>query len=219
MKRFNVFDAAVLAFVVVLIPIAYGTFLLFRTPKPVVTAVNRVEITKEERRVGGPNLVAKLKVKGSGLRPMLRASIDDRPAIGFVFENPNSADLLVGATPPGAHDLVLYDGVQEVARAPKAVVIEPALLPHPVVLRVRFDEPPEVLALVKAGDRDAPFDADSAAVVETGKDSTTLRLTANKGERGWEYHGVDLKPGVELTFSARAYVLKGTILDVALKDE
>jgi len=85
MKRFNVFDAAVLAFVVILIPIAYGTFLIFRTPKPVVTAVNRVEITKEERRVGGPNLVAKLKVKGSGLRPMLRASIDDRPAIGFVF--------------------------------------------------------------------------------------------------------------------------------------
>ena len=54
MKRFNVFDAAVVAFVIVLIPIAYGTYLLFRAPKTVITAVKRVEIAKEERRVGGP---------------------------------------------------------------------------------------------------------------------------------------------------------------------
>jgi hypothetical protein len=219
MKRFNVFDAAVIGFVAILIPIAYGTFLLFRTPRPVIASVDRVEITKEERRIGGPNLVAKLKVKGSGLRPMLRASIDERPAIGFVFENPNSADLLVGVTPPGAHDLVLYDGTQEVARAPKAVVIEPAALPRPAVVRVRFEGPPEVIALVKAGDRDAPYDAGAAAVAETGKDSATLRLAADKGERGWEYHGVDLKPGVELTLSTRDYVLKATILSVTVKDE
>jgi hypothetical protein len=219
MKRFNLFDAAVAAFVVVLIPIAYGTFRLFRTPRPIVTSVERVEITKEERRVGGPNLVAKLKVKGSGLRPMLRASIDDRPAIGFVFENPNSADLLVAATPPGAHDLVLYDGVQEVARAGKAVVIEAAVLPRPARVRVRFQAPPEVIALVTAGDRDAPFDEGAATVVDAGKDSTTLRLTADAREHGWAYHGVDLKPGVELTLTTRAYVLKGTILSVAMNDE
>ncbi len=115
MKRVNLFDAAVAGFVIVLIPIAYGTFLLFRTPHPVIMSVKRVEITKEERRVGGPNLAAKLKVRGSGLRPMLRASIDDAPAIGFVFENPNSAALLVGSLPPGLHDLVLFDGAQEVA--------------------------------------------------------------------------------------------------------
>ena len=219
MKRFNVFDAALAGFVVVLIPIAYGTFLLFRAPRPAITSVNRVEITKEERRIGGPNLVAKLKVKGSGLRPMLRASIDDQPAIGFVFENPNSADLLVAATPPGAHDLVLYDGVQEVARAPKAVVIEPAAVPRPALVRVRFDGPPEVIALVKTGDRDRPFDTGAATVVEAGKDAATLRLTADKGDQGWEYHGVDLKPGVELTVTTKDYVLKGTILGVTLKDE
>lgn len=218
MKRFNLFDAAVAVFVVVLIPIAYGTFRLFRTPRPIVTSVERMEITKEERRVGGPNLVAKLKIKGSGLRPMLRASIDDRPAIGFVFENPNSADLLVGATPPGAHDLVLYDGVQEVARAGKAVVIEAAVLPRAARVRVRFQAPPEVIALVTAGDRDAPFDEGAATVVDAGKDSTTLRLTADASEHGWAYHGVDLKPGVELTLTTRAYVLKGTILSVAMND-
>jgi hypothetical protein len=123
--RFNLFDAAVGVFVLVLIPIAYGTFLLFRSPAPQVTSVTRVPITKEERRLaGGSRLSAKLKVRGSGLRPMLRASIDDTAALGFVFENPNSADVLVGEAAPGTHDLVIYDGVQEVARASKAVTIQ-----------------------------------------------------------------------------------------------
>jgi hypothetical protein len=123
--RINLVDAAVVAFVFVLIPIAYGTFLLFRSPSPRITSVTRVPITSEERRLaGGSRLSAKLKVRGSGFRPMLRASIDDAPALGFVFENPNSADVLVGEAAPGAHDLIIYDGVQEVARAAKAVTIQ-----------------------------------------------------------------------------------------------
>jgi hypothetical protein len=123
--RVNLVDAVVGAFVLVLIPIAYGTFLLFRSPSPQVTSVTRVPITDEERRLaGGSRLSAKLKVRGSGFRPMLRASIDGAPALGFVFENPNSADVLVGEAPPGTHDLVIYDGVQELARAAKAVTIQ-----------------------------------------------------------------------------------------------
>jgi hypothetical protein len=55
---------------------------------------------------------------------MLRATIDDIPTLGFVFETPNSADVLVGLMPAGVHDLILWDGVQEVARAAKSVVIQ-----------------------------------------------------------------------------------------------
>ena len=63
--RVNLFDAAIAAFVVVLIPLAYGTFLLFRAPAPRITSVTRVPITGEERRVaGGSRLSAKLKVRG-----------------------------------------------------------------------------------------------------------------------------------------------------------
>ena len=110
--RFNLVDAAIGTVVLILIPIAYGTFLLFRSPAPQVASVTRVPITREERRLaGGSRLSAKLKVRGSGLRPMLRASIDDTPSLGFVFENPNSADVLVGEVAPGTHDLVIYDGV------------------------------------------------------------------------------------------------------------
>jgi len=125
--RLNLVDAAIAAFALVLIPIGYGTFLLFRSAAPAVSSVTRVPITAEERRLaGGSRLSAKLKVRGSGFRPMLRATIGDVPALGFVFENPNSADVLVGETAPGTHDLVIYDGVQEVARAAKAVTIQAA---------------------------------------------------------------------------------------------
>jgi hypothetical protein len=129
--RLNLFDAAIAAFVIALIPIAYGTFLLFRTPAPRIASVTRVPITREERRVvGGSRLTAKLKVRGSGLRPMLRASLDGTQALGFVFEDPNAADVLVGEIPAGTHDLVLYDGVQEVARSPKSVVVEAVAPPR-----------------------------------------------------------------------------------------
>jgi hypothetical protein len=120
--RINLVDAAALLFALFLIPVGYATYLLFRPANPSIDSVTNVEITREERRIGGGALVmAKLKVKGSGFNPLLRARIGDAEALGFVFENPNSADVIVGVIPAGKHDLVLYDGVQEVARAPGAV--------------------------------------------------------------------------------------------------
>lgn len=125
--RFNLVDAAVTGFIVLLLPIGYATFLLFRPSRPAIDNVTQVTITNEERRVtGGSLLSAKLKVTGSGFSPLLRARIGAEEAMGFVFESPNSADVLVGLLPPGKHDLVLYDGVQEVARARDAVEIQPA---------------------------------------------------------------------------------------------
>jgi hypothetical protein len=123
--RFNLIDALAAAFILLLLPIGYATFLLFRPARPVIESVTRVEVTKEERRVAsGSLLTAKLKVKGSGFNPLLRAAIGSTDAMGFVFETPNSADVLVGLVPPGKHDLVLYDGVQEVARSRDAVEIQ-----------------------------------------------------------------------------------------------
>ena len=124
--RVNLIDAAVALFVVGLIPLAYGTALLFQPARPRIDSVTRVDISNEERRIvsGGSLLAAKLKVKGTGFNPMLRASIGGSPALAFVFENPNSADVLVGPLPAGAHDLVLMDGVQEAARAAGVVVID-----------------------------------------------------------------------------------------------
>jgi hypothetical protein len=120
----NLVDAAVVGFVLVLMPVAYGTYLLFRPAKPHIESVSLAAITREETRIaGGGGLSTKWKVKGSGLNPLLRAMVGDSAALGFVFENPNSADVLVGPVGPGDHDLILYDGIQEVARAAGAVKI------------------------------------------------------------------------------------------------
>lgn len=129
--RINLLDASIGAIVLVLIPVGYAAFLLFRTPKPAITSVEPAEVTRIEERAGGGSLVAgKLKVRGNGLRPVLRASIDSQPVIAFIFESPTSADVLHGEVGPGAHDLILYDGVQEVARAVGAVkgLQKPALI-------------------------------------------------------------------------------------------
>jgi hypothetical protein len=123
--RFNVIDTVVGAVLALLVPLAYGTYLLFRPVTPRIDSVTRVSISREELRLaGGSMLSAKLKVRGAGFNPMLRAKIGDTAAMGFVFEDPTSADIILGAIPAGSHDLVLYDGVQEVARAVGAVTIE-----------------------------------------------------------------------------------------------
>ncbi len=124
--RFNLVDSAVVAFLLILVPLGYGTYLLFRPATPRIESVTPAEVSRQERRIGGGGLItAKFKVKGTGLNPMLRAFIGDTQALAFVFENPNSADVLVGPVAPGAHDLVLFDGVQEVARARGAIAVKP----------------------------------------------------------------------------------------------
>ena len=124
--RINLVDAFIVGFLVVLIPVAYGTYLLFRPAKPRIDSVSISILTKEEYRIAsGAVLTAKLKVRGTNLNPLLRASIGNSPALGFVFENPNSADVLVGQVGPDDHDLILYDGIQEVARAAGAFRIPP----------------------------------------------------------------------------------------------
>jgi hypothetical protein len=66
----------------------------------------------------------KVKVRGDHLTPMLRAYIGSVPALGFTFETPESGDVIIGENvAPGTHDLVLFDGPTEVARAPGAITI------------------------------------------------------------------------------------------------
>lgn len=124
--RVNLVDALCALFVVALIPVAYASMLLFRTPKPHLRSVERAEINREDRRIAnGLEIQQKLKLHGDHFTPVLRAFIGDTPAIGFAFEDPTSADVIVGAIPMGTHDLILYDGVQEVARLRSAVTRAP----------------------------------------------------------------------------------------------
>jgi hypothetical protein len=150
--RINLVDAGILLFIVILLPVGYATYLLFRPETPTITSVTRVEIGNEERRVsGGTILTAKLKVKGTGFNPLLRARIDEINAVGLVFENPNSVDVIVGVVPPGKHDLILYDGVQEVARAAGAVEVQASEGPSVRAYGWLTDLEPQYAETLKAG--------------------------------------------------------------------
>jgi hypothetical protein len=225
--RINLFDAAVAAFVVVLIPLAYGTYLLFRTAPAKITSVVPALISREERRVSGGSLLeAKLKVRGDGFHPMLRATIDSTPALAFVYEDPHSADVLVPVMDEGRYDLVLYDGVQEVARAPKAVVIGPQVPERTVTAHLRLTAPDEVLALVRPGDHDGRSDAWTATVLEVGRRTAvpggasamdvTVRLGLDRGGSGWVYREKDFKAGAPIVLSTDRYVIDGVVVESGL---
>jgi len=125
--RINLVDALFGVFVLGLIPVAYSTWLLVRPPGVRIRSVEPSAITWAERRVaGGLPILLKVKVHADNLTPVLRATIDGVPAIGFTFETPESGDVIIGDNVPiGRHDLIFYDGVQEVARARRVIEILP----------------------------------------------------------------------------------------------
>ena len=80
-----------------LIPVAYGSLVLFRPARPRIEFGVADGVNQEDRRIAnGLEIRLKLKVKGEHLTPMLHANIDATPAIGFTFEDPTSADVIVG---------------------------------------------------------------------------------------------------------------------------
>lgn len=180
--RLNLVDAAIGGFVVLLVPLAVAAVYLFRAPTPVITSVEMVPLSNiEERSAQGTALGGKLKVRGSGLRPILRVEIGGHAAIAFVFESPASADVLFGELPAGTHDLVLFDGVQEVARANGAVVIPEK--PTTGTARVRavgtFIDMPEAIATSLRQGAKLPNDRDPDVEILALGDVHPARVTIN----------------------------------------
>src|SRR5262249_30837466 len=67
--RFNPVDVFLFALVVVMIPVAYGAYALFRTPPAKLGAVEPKQFTM------GPNL--RVRVDGTNLRPFMRVSFNN----------------------------------------------------------------------------------------------------------------------------------------------
>ncbi len=128
--KINLIDLALLVFALMLVPLGYGAYLLFRTPAPQLLAVtpNPLPYTKGEQRV---------RIKGEHLRPFLRAQIGRSDARNFLIESPTSAEIVFNELPPGTYDLALFDPSEQVASLPNALTIAPPPLP-PVQLVGRF---------------------------------------------------------------------------------
>jgi Domain of unknown function (DUF4330) len=126
--RLNLIDAGILIVVIVLVPLAYVSYLLFRPAPMRITSVdpNRVFEGQQPR----------VRIHGSNLRPYLRSQIGSAQPHTFLIESPMEGELQVPALPAGTYDLTLYDEVQEVARLKNAITIVGAPASPQVRLRV-----------------------------------------------------------------------------------
>ncbi len=104
--KLNIFDAAVVLVICLLIPLTYGAYLLFRPQVPRLVAV------EPERVVMG---ATRVNIRGEFLRPPLRLVVGDFGARFLVADSENGV-MLLPPLQPGSYDVVLYDEAVEIDR-------------------------------------------------------------------------------------------------------
>jgi hypothetical protein len=161
--RLNLIDAVVAVLILVLIPMAFGAYLLFRTPPAKLTGVFPATLYQ------GPGL--RVEVVGENLRPFMRVSVGAQQGRTFEIDGTRGAMVALPDLAPGVYDLVLYDYMQEVSRLAKALTILP-LAPTPIVeLEVTGafkGLSSDRVKSVKAGDRFPPEGDALAEVLSVG---------------------------------------------------
>ena len=115
--RINLIDAIAAFALVVLVPVAYGAYLLFRTQPATLRAVQPTKVYQ------GPN--ARIIIDGENLRPFMRVSFNTVQGRTFLIGSTKSAQVDLPDLEPGVYDVVLFDYMREVSRLPKALTILP----------------------------------------------------------------------------------------------
>src|SRR5439155_10161474 len=82
--RINLIDAAVFGLVLVLLPLGYATYRMFRVPSPEILSVDPASVTVSENM--------RVKVTGDHFRPFLRAYVGDRLG-DFLVQRPNLGEV------------------------------------------------------------------------------------------------------------------------------
>jgi hypothetical protein len=113
--RLNLIDAGAALLLFVLIPLAYGAYVLFRTPQPKLTSITPTTLQH------GPN--QRVDIHGVNLRPYMRVTFGGTQGITFAITSTTSATVEVPELPPGNYDVGLFDYKQEVDRMPHALTI------------------------------------------------------------------------------------------------
>ena len=159
--RFNVVDALAAIVILILIPVTYAAYLLFRTPAPTLASVVPATLLEGSRQ--------RVEINGTNLRPFMRVSLDTIPARSFLLGSTKYALVDLPDLKPGAYDVVLYDYMQEVARLPKALTVAPIATDVELDVVGAFKSPSDALAAsMKIGDRFPAAGNSIAEVVEVG---------------------------------------------------
>ncbi len=129
--KVNLIDALVVLFVLGVIPLVYGAFLLFKTPVPVIDSLTPAQVVEKTE--------VAIRVEGHDLRPFLFARIGDREARGFLVQTPRIGEIKLPLDmEPGTYDVALFDQAQELTRKAGAITIL-RTPPRPVSRLPRLD--------------------------------------------------------------------------------
>jgi len=165
--RFNVIDLAAIVVVVVLIPMGYVAWRVFRQPLPVITS-----ITPSTLSVDSP---MRVRLKGDHFVPYLNAFLSktaepfsvphrlaDNIQATFLIETPTDVELQLPDLDPGTYDLYLYDEGRELVHKVSAITLMPGerrrrvrlgdAMPDDAIVdfAVRFDVDSSIALLVRA---------------------------------------------------------------------
>lgn len=156
--KWNVIDLAVVLLIVVMIPVGYGAFVLFRKPDPTITAITPTRVPE----AAPPHI----RVTGANLRAFVRARVGgyDSP---LAVESPTRADLrLPDGVLPGTYDVTLYDEGRELARLPNALTVVPTPPPP---------KPPPPVTIAPPSPSEAQVQIVGAFVSVTAAEARQLR--------------------------------------------
>jgi uncharacterized protein DUF4330 len=123
--KLNIIDLALVLIFLVLVPLGYGAYLLFRTRPPTIATVapNPVMFQKAaEQRV---------TITGEHLRPYLKVMFNKEVTRAFLVESPERAEVRFADLAPGTYDVVLYDEAEEVTRLKNGLTIAAPPPPPP----------------------------------------------------------------------------------------
>jgi hypothetical protein len=126
--RFNLIDASVAAVIVLLLPVAFAAYTLFR---PATMRITDVEPKRVVRGAG-----VRVRLTGEHFRPYLRAEVGRVQPSRFLIESPTAGEIAMPDLEPGTYDIALFDDAAEVARAEKAVTVVPPSRPALVYMQL-----------------------------------------------------------------------------------
>src|ERR1700676_3262087 len=115
--QLNLIDAAAAVVILLLIPLAFSSYVLFRTPPPKLLTVSPARLVESHDQ--------RVEIDGTNLRPFMRASFNTVPAKSFLIGSTKYALVDLPHLEPGTYDVVLYDHAQEVDRLPNALTVVP----------------------------------------------------------------------------------------------
>jgi hypothetical protein len=161
--KVNLIDAVIAVVVLLLIPVAFGAYLLFHAPPPKLLGVNPSTLYQ------GTNL--RVTITGENLRPYLRVTFNGTQGQSFLIGSTTFALVDLPELKAGAYDVSLWDYRQLLATLPKGLTILP-LAPTPtmeIVVRGTFKGlSADRLKEIKPGDRFPPTGDLQATVVSVG---------------------------------------------------